>query len=84
MMQTALYGEQLPFQKWILPFELHFRRPLRLRVPPTHCPKTTKSHRWGWKELGGGKGETELRLAERLPERVLEGLPEALHPWGRA
>ena len=74
MMQTAPYDEQLPCKKWILPFVLHFRRPLRLRVPPTQCPKTPESHRSGGEELGGGIGKAELRLAERLPERVLEGL----------
>ena len=79
-MQTVHYGEQLPCQKWILPFVLHFHRRRRLRVPPTQCQKTTESHRWGGEGLGVGKGEAEVRLVDRLPERVLEGLLKVLHP----
>ena len=98
-MQVAPYGEQIPCQQRILPFRLHCHRPHRLHVPPTQCPKTTESDRLGGKDPGG-KGEAKLRLAERLlemvveglpkmvveglPKMVVEGLPEALDPWGRA
>ena len=59
-----------------LPFRLHCHCPHRFHVPPTQCPKTIESDRSGGKDLGGGKGEAKLRLAERLLEMVVERVLE--------